>query len=256
MLKELHTLQEGYFAWLKDKTTLKELDGWVEITTPFLDRHRDYLQLYVGLCESGYKLTDGGYVIVDLEQSGCELNTPKRQSMLAKTLRSFGVQRDAQTNELYVHASEANYPQRKHSLVQAMLAINDMFYMASPFVASFFLEDAAAWLETAGIRYIPSVKLTGVSGLNHHFDFVIPKSIEHPERVLLGLNRPDRANVERTVFAWEDTRKVRDQNARAYVLLNDIAQKIADNTLGALRAYQVQPILWSERDSVRAELAA
>ena len=33
--------------WLKDKTTLREVDGeWVEITTPYLDRHNDALQIY------------------------------------------------------------------------------------------------------------------------------------------------------------------------------------------------------------------
>ena len=256
MIAEFHELKERYFSWLKEKTTLQAIGDWVEVTTPFLDRHNDYMQIYVRRDEKGYLLTDDGYTISDLEMSGCHLDTPKRENLLATTLRGFGVQRDTQTNELFVNASNQNFPVRKHRLIQAMLAVNDMFYMASPFVASFFLEDAATWLETAGIRYIPSVNLTGVSGLNHHFDFVIPKSIKRPERVLLGLNRPDRANVERTVFAWEDTRKVRDKNVRAYVLLNDTAQKIADNTLGALRAYQVQPILWSERETVEAELAA
>jgi hypothetical protein len=40
-----------------------------------------------------------------------------------------------------VHASPDNFPSRKHSLVQAMLAVNDMFYLAVPMVTSLFYED-------------------------------------------------------------------------------------------------------------------
>lgn len=256
MIAEFNELKERYFSWLKEKTTLQAIDDWVEVTTPFLDRHNDYMQIYVRRDETGYRLTDDGYTISDLEMSGCHLDTPKRQNLLATTLRGFGVQRDSQSNELFVNASDQNFPMRKHRLIQAMLAVNDLFYLASPYVASFFLEDVESWLDIHGIRYSPRVKLTGASGFDHHFDFVIPKSSSQPERVLLSLNRPDRANVERTMFAWEDTKGTRSSEANAYVLLNDTEQNIAEIALTALRAYKVNPILWSERESVREELAA
>jgi hypothetical protein len=256
MIAEFHELKERYFSWLKEKTTLQAIDDWVEVTTPFLDRHNDYMQIYVRRDETGYRLTDDGYTISDLEMSGCHLDTPKRQNLLATTLRGFGVQRDAQSNELFVNASDQSFPVRKHRLIQAMLAVNDLFYLASPYVASFFLEDVETWLDSQGIRYFPRVKLTGASGFDHHFDFVIPKSSSHPERVVLSLNRPDRANVERTMFAWEDTKGTRNGEASAYVLLNDTEQNIAEIALSALRAYQVTPVPWSERESVREELAA
>ena len=35
------------------------------------------------------------------------------------------------------------------SLLQAMLAVNDMFYLAVPMVASLFYEDVVAWLLSA-----------------------------------------------------------------------------------------------------------
>lgn len=256
MIVEISSLKERYFSWLKEKTTLQAIDDWVEVTTPFLDRHNDYMQIYIKREETGYRLTDDGYTISDLEMSGCHLDTPKRQSLLAMTLRGFGVHRDEQSNELFVNASDQSFPVRKHRLIQAMLAVNDLFYLASPYVASFFLEDVETWLDSHSIRYSPQVKLTGASGFDHHFDFVIPKSGSNPERVLVSLNRPDRANVERTVFAWEDTRKARSRAANAYVLLNDSEQNIAANAVAALRAYKVKPILWSERESLREELAA
>ena len=73
--------------------------------------------------------------------------------------------------------------------------------------AAYISEDVVAWLDDAEIRYIPRVKLSGRTGYDHHYDFVIPKSASHPERVLLSINNPNRANAERTVFAWEDTKR-------------------------------------------------
>ena len=254
MIAEMRQLKERYLAWLKDEITLREIDDWVEVTAPFLDRHNDYTQIYIRRCESGYFLTDDGYTISHLEMSGCNLDTPRRQSLLRATLKGFGVR--LQNGQLQVTATPENFPLRKHSLIQAMLAVNDLFYLASPHVASFFFEDVETWLDTHGIRYSPKIKLTGVSGFDHHFDFVIPKSRDKPERVLLSLNHPTRVNVERMVFAWEDTKMARNGNTSAYVLLNDSEQAVSENALTALRTYQVNPILWSERESVREELAA
>ena len=43
---EIEKLLNDYRAWLKDKTTLREINGqWVEITTLYLDRHNDSLQI-------------------------------------------------------------------------------------------------------------------------------------------------------------------------------------------------------------------
>jgi hypothetical protein len=39
-VQEIEKLLNDYRAWLKDKTTLREVnDSWVEITTPYIDRH-------------------------------------------------------------------------------------------------------------------------------------------------------------------------------------------------------------------------
>lgn len=82
MIDEVKTLLDSYVSWLRDKTTLRQVNDWVEITTPYLDRHNDLLQIYAKRSDSGYILTDDGYVIEDLEQSGCKLETTKRQALL------------------------------------------------------------------------------------------------------------------------------------------------------------------------------
>src|SRR2546423_14157069 len=89
---EIERLLHTYRAWLKDKTTLRKLNGeWVEITTPYLDRHNDALQIYARAENGGYVLTDDRYTIHHLEASGCNLHTEKRQEPFKMKLYGFGV---------------------------------------------------------------------------------------------------------------------------------------------------------------------
>jgi len=254
MIEEIQNLIENYVRWLKDKTVLRQVKDWVEITTPYLDRHNDYLQIYAKRQNGGYLLTDDGYVLEDLEQSGCKLESAKRQALLRITLNGFGVQ--TKEGRLEIHASPDNFGLRKHNLIQAMLAVNDLFFLAVPVVASLFYEDVVAWLDLHEIRYTPKVKFTGKSGYDHLFDFVIPKSRTRPERILHTINRPSRDTAQALAFSWIDTKEVRPTDSRAYVLLNDSDQTIFTSVLDALINYDVSPILWSRREEVRKELAA
>src|SRR5438876_11726909 len=92
MIYEIQRLLDDYLAWLKDKTTLRQIDDWVEITTPYLDRHNDLIQIYAKKQDGGFVLTDDGYTINDLAQCGCNLDSHKRQDLLKMTLNGFGVQ--------------------------------------------------------------------------------------------------------------------------------------------------------------------
>lgn len=254
MIQEIQTLIDAYHTWLKDKTILRQIDQWVEITTPFLDRHNDYLQIYAKKYNGGFVLTDDGYTIEDLEQSGCKLGSPKRQDLLNLTLNGFGVQLEGKA--LQIKASFDNFALRKHNLVQAMLAVNDMFYLAAPMVASLFYEDVAIWLDLHDIRYTPKIKFTGKTGYDHLFDFVIPKSRKQPERIIQTINRPNRDTAQAVVLSWIDTKEVRPTDSKAYAVLNDSEQTVSTAVIDALKNYDVLPVLWSQREKVREELAA
>jgi hypothetical protein len=118
---DIEKLLNDYRAWLKEKTTLREVDGsWIEITTPYLDRHNDALQIYAQQENGGYLLTDDSYTIHDLEASGCNLHTEKRRDLLNMTLNGFGVKIDKEA--LQIRATAESFPLRKHNLIQAMLA--------------------------------------------------------------------------------------------------------------------------------------
>ncbi len=251
---EIESLLNDYRVWLKDKTTLRELNGsWVEITTPWLDRHNDALQIYARRENGGFVLSDDSYTIHDLEGSGCSLSTDKRRDLLRMTLNGFGVKLNNEAIE--VHATPENFALRKHNLIQAMLAVNDLFYLAKPVVESLFYEDVVAWLDASDIRYMPRVKFTGISGYDHQFDFAIPKSRIQPERILQAINRPTRESALHFINAWGDTRQVRAPESKAYAVLND-DQPVSEAVIDALRNYDIRPVLWGERLDMVTELAA
>ena len=122
-LREVQRLLGQYLAWRKDKTSLRQVKDCVEITTPYLDRHNDYLQIYAKRQDGEFLLTDDGYVVEDLERSGCKLDSPKRKKLLEIT-NGFGVTVNGAALE--VRATRDNFALRKHNLVQAMLAVNDL----------------------------------------------------------------------------------------------------------------------------------
>lgn len=255
IFEEIELLLGAYARWLKDKTVLKKINNeWLEITTPYLDRHNDYLQIYI--CKDGnrFLLTDDGYIINDLLNSGCALDSAKRQELLKITLAGFGVQLDR--DQLIVQATADNFSQKKHNLIQAMLAVNDLFYLASPFVASLFVEDVSNWLDLANIRYTPKVKFTGKSGYDHMFDFVIPKSREQSERIVQAISNPKKDAAEALVFKWLDTREIRASESRLYAFLNDANTNVSHSVIEALKNYELEPVLWSQRESARDALAS
>src|SRR5437016_4309626 len=159
MALDCQKLVEGYLAWLKTKISTEDINGACEITTPFLDRHNDHLQIYVQRTEHGLRLTDDGYIVGDLEASGCPLDSPQRRQILQTVLNGFGVQE--QNGELIIETSIETFPKKKHALIQAMLAVNDMFLTARHKVASLFLEDVKKFMEDHEVQFLQNVDIIG-----------------------------------------------------------------------------------------------
>lgn len=254
MVTEIETLVAEYSRWLREQFTCREIGEWTEITTPFLDRHNDYLQVYARRSGDGFELTDDGYVIADLAMSGCELDTAHRSALLAETLSGFAVTRDGEA--LVVRASAASFAQRKHDLIQAMLSVGDLFCLAQPMVKSLFMEDVRQWLDLRDVRNASGVVRVGRSGFNHRFHFLVPKSRREPERYVQTFARPDKQGATGFIFSWMDTDATRPADSRAYVLLNDTESRVPPDVVSALSSYGIRGIGWTERDQIADELAA
>lgn len=253
-MAEINDLIDRYYTWLRDKTAWRALDKWTEITAPYLDRNNDYLQIYLKKADDGYLLTDDGVTIDGLLAEGCTLDSPKRQKLLRTTLAGYGVVEDR--GKLTVKATADNFALKKHSLVQAMLAVGDMFYLAEAHVATLFMEDVRAWLDLFDVRYAENVSFIGRSGFARKFDFLIPKSRQAPERVIKTINNPVRHAADSIIMDWIDTKEVRPDDSRLYAFVNDNDRNVSSTVIDALTSYEITPVLWSHRAEIQHALAA
>ena len=101
---------DAYLSWLRERITFANINGTFEINTPFLDNHNDHIQLYIMQKNGQIVITDDGYTISDLTMSGCDLSSVRRKDVLQGIINGFGVKSDGR--ELYVEATERNYPQK------------------------------------------------------------------------------------------------------------------------------------------------
>lgn len=248
---ECERLIGDYLRWLKQGLRVSELETSCKIATPFLDRHNDEIEIYVEKRNGGILLTDDGYTLSDLEASGMTFSTEKRKAHLTAILNGFGVKLEG--DELHVPATPQDFPQKKHNLMQAMLAVNDMFVMSEEHVLSLFKEDVQRFLESNAIPVFPDFKLSGRSGFDHKFDFGLPKTQRKPQRVLQAINNLTKDQALSFAFAVADVRVIRTEQLQAFTFLNDVDHPPTEENLAAVRAYEIEPLLWSHRlDAIHA----
>ena len=246
---------DDYLKWVKDNTIVKTIEeGAVgSISTPLLDRHNDHITIYIEKKEYGILLTDDGYTIADLKMSGLELGTPKRLLMLTTILNGFGVK--ILNNELFIEATIENIGQKKHALLQAILAVNDMFFLAQETVYSLFKEDVELYFRTHDIFFAKDIKLTGKSGFDHNIDFLIPSSRNKPERLIKTVNSPKKDHILSAIMAFGDITQVRGDKTSNYVIYNDIDKKVLPDAVNALDSYGIKHIPWTQKERCQQEFA-
>lgn len=256
-VEQVKSMMDGYIKWLSEGFSLRFVDSgrWVEVTTPMLDRHNDHIQIYIKKTENGWVLTDDSFTLDDLAMSGCDITSDRRKLLLSQTINGLGVELN-ENNALVVTSSNADFARKKHFLLQAILAVNDLFYLAKPNVEKFFFEDVSDWLDRHDIRNSSRIMVMGKSHFSHQFDFLIPKSKNAGDRFLKLVNRPTKSNIKAAMFSWIDTREMRDSMSQGYVVVNDYEAKDLEEEKEALLAYGANMIPWSQKDSFLDQLAA
>lgn len=238
-----------YLKWIKDNTMIKTIEeGKVcSISTPFLDRHNDHLDIYLIKNGGTIKITDNGYTIADLKMSGFEINTPKRETILKTALNGFGVKMNG-NDELYVEARSENLGQKKHYLLQAILSVNDMFNLAQETVYSLFKEDVELYFRSNNIYFSKDIKLTGKSGFDHNIDFLISEAKNKPERLIKTVNTPKKDSILSSIMAFNDINQARETITKNFVVYNDIDKEVSKDVIGALDNYAIKHIPWSKKE--------
>lgn len=246
-------LIDSYLAWLRSKFDTKQMDEYCEITTPLLDRHNDHLQIYLKNTDNGMLITDDSYIISDLLASGLDINNKKREALLNSILKRFGISRE--NDNLIVKATSSDFAQKKHNLLQAMIAINDLFYTSRSNVVSIFFDEVVSFLNDNNIRYTEDIQLIGRSGLTHNYDFIIPKSKTEPNRAIKVVSNLTRDKAKVILFSCSDTQEIRPDIV-IYPFINDTDHSISTDIISAFKEYSLKPVLWSERSQYISELVA
>lgn len=248
------TFTNDYLHWLKSNMTEEKLDnGVVEITTPFLDKNNDYTQIYVKKVDKNkFIVSDYGYILSELNMIGVDINSPKRKDIMKTILNRFGVK--LLDDALIVETALEDYPRAKHSLLQAMLAIDDLFYLSRTNVVSLFNEEVENFFKSNDIYYMSNVNFIGIAGYMHSYEFALQRSKTNPERLIKIINNLNKTMTESILFGWNDTKVVRQKDSVLYTFIND-NNKVQEKYIDAFKRYDVVPIIWSKRNEYLEKLA-
>lgn len=201
-----------------------------------------------------YRISDDMYTITDLKMSGLDFKTPKRKQILQDIVRKRGIELDSKKDELYLTVPKSNLGEAQHQLFQAMLDINDLFYLNQSSIKSFFFEDVAKYFDSHEIYYSKDISLRGRSGYTQNFDFLLQRNKSHPERFIKLLNNPSRSHLERFIFSWTDIKEQRGEEGKFIVLIND-QDKSIDTHITHLNEYDIQGVPWSKKNEYQEAFA-
>ena len=237
---------DEYTAWLKKEITYANFGEYTELTTPYLDRFNDHLQIYAKQNPDGtITLTDDGYIIGNLISSGMVFKKgAKRHKMLIRVAAKFNV--NIEGEEIVTIATVHNFPQKKHMMVQAMLAIDDLFIASPESIKDLFLEDIETYFNANGIFYSLDFSLLGKTGTYYTYDFHLQRTKEKPERFCRGFNKLNLSKRDMTLFNWMDTQEKRGDSSELIIIYND-DNSVSDDVLTGFFNYGIKTVPFSKR---------
>ncbi|MBC3901378.1 DUF1829 domain-containing protein [Acetobacterium malicum] len=246
---DIQKMLNEYFDWLKTETTTHQINEYYEITTPFLNHQNDNIQIYVKSNPDGtIELTDDGFTVNTLKAAGLNF-TKNRKAHLDRILTKFGF--SLKNSEIIGITEQKKFPEKKHMMLQAILAIDDMHNLAKGKVTSFFFDDLVEFFDEQDIYYAEDIQFVGKSGFTWTYDFLFQRTKKKPERLCRAINSPSKAAIEKVLFSWVDTNPVRRDDSKLIVIVND-TDKFSKNALTAFGNYNTDVILWSERNSQKS----
>jgi hypothetical protein len=247
-------LAAQYAQWLTSSISVERVGEHCEVTTPFLDRHNDHIQIFVSRRGDGYWLTDDAESLTDLAVAGVDVSKGPRKDLLKTILSGFGVQR--QGDAIVAECDTSSVAQRLHMMLQAVMAVNDLHVLTRQRVAALFADDVREFLNLSGVQFESGRRLAGKSGFMHDIDFTLRATAAQPLRMLQAIAKPTKKNISSYLFMIDDIRSQGADRFKPLALLNDREGNQVEDDIAALEAYEITCAKWSERDSLLPSLAA
>ncbi|MBV8356667.1 MAG: DUF1829 domain-containing protein [Deltaproteobacteria bacterium] len=280
--EQCKSIVDKYLDWMRQELRAQLQGDDCEISTPFLDRHRDQLQIYAISRNGQIVLTDDGYTVSELTTAGIEMDSSAVRQNVEALVKGSRVR--FQGNELTTETTPDTIGERVQAFLQAMLALNTLSIIAAsrlaivsslesdikerthflgppersslPVSAEIFEAGIEYFLAQSGIKHKQAQVLHGRSGLSHSVDFVIPQTEQRPLRYIKLVPKPSRTALRSILLMVLDTQENRPRDSRFYVFLNDAGRKVSGQLLEPLQSYGVGAIRWTEREEYVQELAA
>ena len=239
---DIQKMIDSYANWIKERITFEKVNEYYEITTPYLDRFDDFLQIYVKQLKDGtIYMTDDGYIIGNLLSCGLSLRKNSNKfKILERIVINYGLQLKGE--EITTKAELNNFPLKKHLMVQAMLSVDNMFELRKENVKNLFLEDVIEYFDKNDIFYTRDFSIVGKTGNIYSYDFHFQRSKNNSnERFCRTINKLNKTIRDSTIFNWIDTKEKRTDKSELIVILNDENQ-INKTDENALNEYEIQTI--------------
>ncbi len=245
---------DSYIHFLREHTVHNAVDnGWISITTPFLNVYNDYIEIYCKKEAERIILSDGGETLNNLELSGVTFSrSPRRKTIFEQILLNYGVSADDHKS-LVVSTDLNGFAQAKHNLLSTIMEISDMYMVSKPNVFTVFRDDVNGFLDEQEVIYTPGFISKGASGIEFNFDFQIAH--RKTEILLNTFNTINKSNLAIFLFNWGDIKATRERIAkksvRGLAIINDDTKEPNPQLLNALEANGAEYIEWSKRHEPR-----
>lgn len=124
---EINKLIDDYYNWLRSRTEIdsNRANGWTRISTPFDGLFNDPIEIYAKYDNGSSKfiLCDDGVTSRNLDLAGIGIvYLREANGVFQKISRNYGV--GFQDKELFIDATERDFPQAFHNLISAILEMN------------------------------------------------------------------------------------------------------------------------------------
>lgn len=114
-------IRAHYISWLTENVRIERHDtGWCELTLPFVDRHNDYIGVYIRDEGGELIISDLGETLIDLDYAGWDAESEDGRAQLDAVLSRFGVRQN--DKYLEIRGSTDQAPWLIQQLGQAILA--------------------------------------------------------------------------------------------------------------------------------------
>ena len=131
-------------------------------------------------------------------------------------------------------------------MVQAMLAIDDLFVVTPEAVKDLFLDDIETYFKANEIYCSIDYTMIGKTGNMYKYDFHFQRTKNAKERFCKGINKLDKQRRDLTLFNWMDTTEQHTEVSELIVIYND-ENSVSDDVLLGFFSYGIKTMPFSKR---------